>query len=243
MRLKILLIALASMAAACSSSSAETELASLDATVDASEEVAPAIDPTATAATPAPDPENTLYLDLSTGGRVAIRLRPDVAPNHAQRIKTLARQGFYNGIVFHRVIEGFMAQTGDPTGTGEGGSQLPDLNAEFSRLPHVRGTVSMARATDPNSANSQFFIMFQPRFQLDSNYTAFGRVIDGMEYVDAIPRGEPPARPARIIRASVAADNIPPPTAAEIAAFSTPQPSNDPVAAIDAALAAGDEPE
>ncbi|MCA1749807.1 MAG: peptidylprolyl isomerase [Sphingomonadales bacterium] len=187
--------------------------------------------------TPAADPENTLLLDLSTGGRVAIRLRSDVAPNHVERIKTLARQGFYNGHIFHRVIDGFMAQTGDPTGTGQGGSTLADLNAEFSRLPHVRGAVAMARATDPNSANSQFYIMLMPNLRLDGNYTVFGRVIDGMEYVDAIPRGEPPANPARIIRASIQSDNVPPPTAAEVAAANRPPAAADPAAAIDAALA------
>ena len=195
----------------------------------------------ATAETPAADPENTLLLDLSTGGRVAIRLRPDVAPNHVERVKTLARQGFYNGVIFHRVIEGFMAQTGDPTGTGEGGSQLPDLAAEFSRLPHVRGAVSMARANDPNSANSQFYIMFMPNLRLDENYTVFGRVISGMEYVDSIPRGEPPANPAQIVRASIEADNVPPPSASEISAAAVARGSVrdvDPAAAIDAALAA-----
>ena len=232
MRLKFMVILLALLTAGCGSSIPEVLAANeaLDATT--------AIDPNATAATPAPDPENTLNLDLSTGGRVAIRLRPDVAPNHVERIKTLARQGFYNGIIFHRVIDGFMAQTGDPTGTGQSGSQLPDLNAEFSRIPHVRGTVSMARANEPNSANSQFFIMFMPRFALDTNYTAFGRVISGMEYVDIIPRGEPPATPARIIRASIASDNVPPPTAAEIAAANAPASVNDPASAIDAALEA-----
>jgi cyclophilin family peptidyl-prolyl cis-trans isomerase len=192
----------------------------------------------ASGATPAADPENTLLLDLSTGGRVTIRLRPDAAPNHVERIKTLARQGFYNGIIFHRVIDGFMAQTGDPTGTGQGGSELPNLAAEFTTLPHVRGTVSMARATDPNSANSQFYIMFMPNLGLDHNYTAFGRVVSGMEYVDIIPRGEPPANPARIIRASIAADNVPPPTAAEIAAMTQPATSNNQAAALDAALGA-----
>jgi peptidylprolyl isomerase len=191
----------------------------------------------ATAVTPGADPENTLLLDLSTGGRVAIRLRPDIAPNHVERIKTLARQGFYNGIIFHRVIEGFMAQTGDPTGTGQGESPLPDLEPEFSRLPHVRGAVSMARTNEPNSANSQFFIMFMPNLNLDQNYSVFGRVISGMQFVDAIPRGEPPANPARIVRASIAADNVPPPTAAEIAAANRPA-AGDPAAAIDAALAA-----
>jgi cyclophilin family peptidyl-prolyl cis-trans isomerase len=160
---------------------------------------------------PPADPENVLLLDLSTGGRVAIQLRPDVAPRHVERIKTLTRQNFYNGIIFHRVIEGFMAQTGDPQGTGEGGSPLPDLNAEFNILPHVRGVVSMARTNEPNSANSQFFIMLAPRMTLDRKYTAFGRVIAGMNYVDAIERGEPPANPARIVRASIQADNIPPP--------------------------------
>ena len=198
----------------------------------------------ASGATPEADPENTLLLDLSTGGRVTIRLRPDAAPAHVERIKTLARQGFYNGIIFHRVIEGFMAQTGDPTGTGQGGSQLPNLPSEFTTLPHVRGTVSMARATDPNSANSQFYIMFMPNLGLDRNYTAFGRVISGMQYVDAIPRGEPPANPARIIRASVAADNVPPPTAAEIAAMNRPA-ANDQAAALEAALGelAGETPQ
>jgi cyclophilin family peptidyl-prolyl cis-trans isomerase len=191
----------------------------------------------ASGATPAADPENTLLLDLSTGGRVTIRLREDAAPNHVERIKTLARRGFYNGIIFHRVIEGFMAQTGDPTGTGQGGSDLPNIDAEFTTLPHVRGVVSMARATEPNSANSQFYIMFMPNLGLDRNYTAFGRVVAGMEYVDIIPRGEPPANPARIIRASIAADNVLPPTAAEIAALTQPA-TNDQAAALDAALGA-----
>jgi cyclophilin family peptidyl-prolyl cis-trans isomerase len=162
-------------------------------------------------ATPAIDQENILHLDLSTGGRVTILLNPQIAPAHVERIKTLARRGFYNGIVFHRVIEGFMAQTGDPTGTGTGASELPDLTAEFTTTPHLRGTVSMARSNDPNSANSQFFICFQPRFSLDNNYTAFGRVISGMQYVDAIARGEPPAQPDRILQASIGADNVPMP--------------------------------
>ncbi len=168
---------------------------------------------------PALEPENTLNLDLSTGGRVSIQLRPDVAPVHVERIKTLARQGFYNGVIFHRVIEGFMAQTGDPTGTGTGGSQLPDIASEFSTLPHVRGAVSAARATDPNSANSQFFIVFTPRLTLDGKYSVFGRVVSGMQYVDAIERGEPPANPSRVLRASIGADNVAPPTAAEAAAM------------------------
>lgn len=157
-----------------------------------------------------PAAENILHLDLSTGGRVTIQLFPAMAPNHVDRIKTLARQGFYDGIIFHRVIEGFMAQTGDPTGTGTGSSELPDLKAEFGRFPHVRGAVSMARAESEDSANSQFFIVFYPRFSLDGKYTVFGRVTAGMEYVDTIERGEPPLNPSRILQASVAADNKPP---------------------------------
>jgi len=171
---------------------------------------------------PALEPENTWNLDLSTGGRVSIQLRPDIAPNHVERIKTLTRQGFYNGLAFHRVIEGFMAQGGDPQGTGEGGSPLPDLAAEFNGLPHVRGAVSMARAGDPNSANSQFFIMFAPRLSLDRKYTVLGRVVSGMQYVDAINKGEPPVNPSRIVRASIGADNVPPPSAAELAAAAQP---------------------
>ncbi|WP_349023683.1 peptidylprolyl isomerase [Sphingorhabdus sp.] len=166
------------------------------------------------AAAPAPvanEAENILHLDLSTGGRVSIKLYADIAPAHIDRIKTLTRQGFYNGVVFHRVIDGFMAQTGDPTGTGTGGSPLPDLKAEFNAVPHLRGTVSMARAQSDDSANSQFFICFQPRFALDGKYTAFGRVIAGMQYVDAIQRGEPPATPDKILQASIGADNISPP--------------------------------
>ena len=160
---------------------------------------------------PALTPENTLYLDLSTGGKVAIQLRPDVAPRHVERIKTLVRRGFYDGLTFHRVIEGFMAQGGDPKGTGEGGSDLPDLPAEFNGLPHVRGAVAMARAADPNSANSQFYIMFAPRMALDGRYTVFGRVVGGMQYVDAIKRGEGEngevgPEPSRIVKATIAGD-------------------------------------
>jgi peptidylprolyl isomerase len=136
---------------------------------------------------------------------------PKWAPHHVERIKTLVRQGFYDGIIFHRVIDGFMAQTGDPTGTGQGGSKLPDLEAEFNDVPHGRGTVSMARTDEPNSANSQFFIVFYPRSALDRKYTNFGRVISGMATVDAIVRGEPPAHPTRIIQASIASDNKPVP--------------------------------
>jgi peptidylprolyl isomerase len=155
------------------------------------------------------DLDNILLLDLSNGKRVAIRLMPQWAPHHVERIKTLTRQGFYDGIIFHRVIDGFMAQTGDPTGTGRGGSDLPDINAEFNAFPHVRGTVAMARAQDENSANSQFFIVFYPRFSLDRKYTNFGRVISGMDGVDTIERGEPPTNPTKILQASIASDNKP----------------------------------
>lgn len=181
--------------------------------------------PAAPLAVPAITPDNVLHLDLSTGGRVSIQLRPDVAPKHVDRIKTLARQGFYNGIQFHRVIEGFMAQTGDPTGTGSGGSPLPDMAAEFNGLPHVRGAVSAARAEDPNSANSQFFIVFSPRLTLDGKYSVFGRVVSGMQYVDVIERGEPPANPSRIVKASIGSDNAPPPTPQEVAAAMARQPA------------------
>lgn len=167
--------------------------------------------PVVTAAEALGNPEYQLALDLSTGGRVIVQLFPEVAPAHVERVKTLARRGFYDGVVFHRVIEGFMAQTGDPTATGEGGSDLPDLKAEFNATPHLRGTVSMARAAADDSANSQFFIMFLPRFSLDKKYTAFGRVVEGMQWVDRITRGEPAANPSRILQASVLADRKPPP--------------------------------
>lgn len=152
------------------------------------------------------DMDNTLYLDLKDG-RVTIELFPDVAPQHVERIKTLTREGFYDGIVFHRVISGFMAQTGDPTGTGTGGSSYRDLPAEFTREKSFqRGTLGMARTANPNSANSQFFIMFAPARHLDGQYTIFGRVTDGMEHVDAIAKGEPPATPDQIVKMQVAAD-------------------------------------
>jgi peptidylprolyl isomerase len=173
--------------------------------------VSPAFAQTAVPAPAASDLENVLVLDLSTGGSVTIQMYPTDAPAHVERIKTLTRQGFYNGLVFHRVIDGFMAQTGDPKGTGEGGSELPDLKAEFSRIPHLRGTVSMARTNEPDTANSQFFICFQPRFNLDNKYTVFGRVTSGMQFVDTIERGEPPMNPSKILQASIAADNVPPP--------------------------------
>lgn len=167
---------------------------------------------------PAVDPDNVWVLDLSNGERVKIRLQADWAPGHVERVKTLTRAGFYDGVVFHRVIEGFMAQGGDPTGTGQGGSELPDLKAEFNPMPHVRGTLSMARASEDDSANSQFFIVFYPRFSLDKKYTNLGRVIENMEAVDAIQRGEPPSNPTYIVQASIAADNkAPPPRAADVA--------------------------
>ena len=153
------------------------------------------------AAPAAVDQENILHLDLSTGGRVSIVLFSNVAPAHVERIKTLARRGFYNNLTFHRVIEGFMAQTGDPTGTGTGSSDLPDLTAEFNPVPHLRGTVSMARATDPNSANSQFFICLDDASFLDGQYTVWGEVTSGMEAVDALPKGEPPRVPGKILSA------------------------------------------
>ncbi|UZK67607.1 peptidylprolyl isomerase [Sphingomonas sp. M1-B02] len=158
------------------------------------------------------DPENTWVLDLSTGGRVSIRLRPDAAPKMVEQIKTLTRRKFYDGVTFHRVIDApeSMAQGGDPTGTGGGESDLPDVPAEFNNLPHARGAVSAARTQDPNSANSQFFIMFGPRLGFDHDYTVFGRVIYGMEWVDKIERGEPPANPTRVLRAYIASDNPPP---------------------------------
>jgi len=144
---------------------------------------------------------NHLFLDLSSGGTVEIVLRPDLAPHHVERIQALVRRGFYNGLTFHRVIPGFMAQGGDPKGTGEGGSELPDLKAEFTMVPFLRGTVGAARASSPDSANSQLFIMFAPHPELDDNYTVVGRVVAGMDAVDAIAPGEPPQEPTKIVRA------------------------------------------
>lgn len=147
--------------------------------------------------------DETLTLTLDSGGDVVIKLRPDLAPGHVNRITQLAKEGFYDGVVFHRVIPGFMAQGGDPTGTGMGGSKLPDLKAEFSREPHVRGVCSMARAMNPNSANSQFFICFDDATFLDGQYTVWGEVTSGMEHVDALPKGEPPRTPGKILKATV----------------------------------------
>ena len=144
-----------------------------------------------------------LTLTLSSGGDVVIKLRPDLAPGHVERIAGLARDGFYDGVVFHRVIPGFMAQGGDPTGTGTSGSDKPNLKAEFSDEPHVRGTCSMARTSDPDSANSQFFICFDDARFLDGQYTVWGEVESGMEHVDALPKGEPPREPGKILKATV----------------------------------------
>ncbi len=152
------------------------------------------------------DPENTLVLELDTGP-VTIKLRPDLAPGHVDRIKELAREGFYDGVVFHRVIAGFMAQGGDPTGTGSGGSDKPNLQAEFSKQPHVRGVCSMARTQSPNTANSQFFICLDDAKFLDNQYTVWGEVVDGMDNVDALPKGEPPRAPGKIVSMKVAADS------------------------------------
>jgi peptidylprolyl isomerase len=150
--------------------------------------------------------ENVLLLDLKDG-RVTILLRPDLAPKHVERVKKLTREGFYNGIVFHRVIPGFMAQTGDPTGTGTGGSKYPDLPAEFTNKERFeRGTIGAARSSDPNSANSQFFIDFASATFLDGQYTIWGQVIDGMDAVDKIKPGEPPSNPDKIVKLQVAAD-------------------------------------
>ena len=151
----------------------------------------------------ASDPSNRLTIELSSGGSVVIMLRPDAAPQHVERIKTLVRQGFYNGLTFHRVVPGFMAQGGDPKGTGQGGSDLPDLKAEFNSLPFLRGTFGAARANAEDSANSQFFIMLGPNVSLNNNYTVMGRVVEGMTAVDAIAPGEPPAEPTKIVRASL----------------------------------------
>ncbi len=186
---------------------------------------------------PVTEPANLWHLDLSTGGSVVVELRPDKAPAHVDRIKTLTRAGFYDGLLFHRVIEGFMAQTGDPKGTGEGGSPLPDLKAEFNDLPHMRGTVSMARADAVDSANSQFFIVLLPVLRLDGKYTPFGRVVSGMQFVDAIERGEPPAAPSKVVHAWIESDGanaarvplvVPPPAPAPASVAPSPLPTATP---------------
>jgi peptidylprolyl isomerase len=165
---------------------------------------APAPAPLPSIAAPAEvaaDPANRLTLELSNGGTVVIQMRPDLAPQHVERVQTLVRQGFYNGLSFHRVVPGFMAQGGDPTGTGEGGSKLPNLKAEFTAVPFLRGTVGAARTEQPDTANSQFFIMFVPNAGLDNKYTVWGRVISGMDAVDKMAPGEPPAQPTKIVKA------------------------------------------
>jgi peptidylprolyl isomerase len=191
----------------------------------------------------AADPANRWTLELSDGGKVVVQLRPDVAPLTVYRIQLLTAQGFYNGVIFHRVIPGFMAQGGDPTGTGEGGSKLPDLQAEFNDLPHLRGVTSMARTDNPNSANSQFFIMLAPKFSLDHKYSAFGRVIEGMHAVDHIAVGEPPAQPTRIVRATIGGPlPAPPAVAVAPAPVATPAPAVAPAPAPAPAPAATEAP-
>ncbi len=188
----------------------------------------------------AADPENTLLMDVSTGGTVTIELKPDVAPQSSERLKALTRKGFYNGLVFHRVIEGFMAQTGDPTGTGTSGSDEPDLPAEFSQTDYVRGTVGMARKSDPNSANSQFFICFDDTgcASLKGQYTVVGQVTSGMEFVDKIAKGEPPANPDKIVKMQVAADASKPADGTTAAAPGAPGASPQDAAAAAATDAA-----
>ena len=159
----------------------------------------------ATAQTPKATPDNTLVIELKTG-KVLIQLRPDLAPKHVARVKELAKQGFYNGHLFHRVIPGFMAQTGDPTGTGTGGSKLPDLPAEFTPTGFERGSIGAARTGNPNSANSQFFICFTQASHLNGQYTTWGRVIEGMQYVDQIAKGEPPANPDKMLKVYLQSD-------------------------------------
>ena len=166
---------------------------------------------------------NRLTLVLSNGGTVVIQLRPDAAPANVERIQTLVRRGFYDGVKFHRVIPGFMAQGGDPKGTGQGGSELPDLKAEFTTIPYMRGMVAMARTDDPNSANSQFFIMFSPNIQLWGKYTVIGRVMSGMDAVDKIAVGEPPANPTTIVSARLGdATVVQAPAAAPVPAAAPP---------------------
>ena len=175
---------------------------------------APVASLTAPAAVAA-DPANRLNIELSSGGTVVLQLRPDIAPNHVYRIQTLASQGFYNGLIFHRVIPGFMAQGGDPKGSGQGGSNLPNMTAEFSLLPHMRGVLAMARTQDDlNGGNSQFFIMLSAGMALDRQYTIFGRVISGMQFVDGIAPGEPPEAPTKMVRVWIDGPLPPPPAVA-----------------------------
>jgi cyclophilin family peptidyl-prolyl cis-trans isomerase len=194
----------------------------------------------------AADPANRWTLELSNGGKVVVQLRPDLAPQTVYRIQQLTASGFYNGLLFHRVIPGFMAQGGDPKGTGEGGSPLPDVPAEFNDLPHMRGVASMARAEDVNSANSQFFLMLAPTFKLDHKYSAFGRVIEGMAAVDGIAVGEPPSAPTKIVRATIGGPLPAPPAvtaaipAAAPAAEATPAAAAGPQSETDAAVDAVD---
>jgi cyclophilin family peptidyl-prolyl cis-trans isomerase len=201
--------------------------------------VAPATTVMAVPAEVAADPANKWTLELSNGGKVVIQLRPDLAPQHVYRIQQLTTAGFYNGLAFHRVIPGFMAQGGDPQGTGQGGSQLPDVPAEFNKLPHVRGVASMARAEDKNSANSQFFIMLAPRFVLDNKYSGFGRVIEGMAAVDAIAVGEPPEQPTKIVRATIGGPLPSPPVVAAAPAAAAPATAETAPASAPAQPAAG----
>ncbi len=176
------------------------------------------------------DPANKLTIELSSGGAVVIQMRPDLAPHHVERMQLLVRQGFYNGLPFHRVIPGFMAQGGDPKGDGSGGSTLPDLKAEFTNMPYFRGTVAAARADSPDSANSQFFIMFGPNMGLETKYTVWGRVIAGMDAVDKIAVGEPPEHPTKIVRAYLgdAAATAAAPAAAPVAPAPAPPPAATP---------------
>lgn len=190
----------------------------------------------------AADLANRWTLELSNGGKVVIQLRPDVAPQHVYRIQQLTTAGFYDGLIFHRVIPGFMAQGGDPMGTGEGGSKLPDLPAEFNDLPHVRGVASMARAQEPNTGNSQFFIMLAPRFALDHKYSAFGRVIEGMATVDVIAVGEPPAQPTKIVRATIGGPLPAPPVVAAAPVPAQPEVAADSAAPAPAAAVAAEGP-
>jgi cyclophilin family peptidyl-prolyl cis-trans isomerase len=194
---------------------------------------------------PPATPENVFNVQLSTGGVVSIQLRPDKAPKSVERVKVLTERHFYDGTIFHRVIEGFMAQGGDPKGTGEGGSDLPNLKAEFNDLPHVRGAMAMARASDADSANSQFYIMLAPNLTLDREYTVVGRVIRGMAYADLIAKGEPPEHPTRIVRAWIGAPPVDPATppvadaaASAAAGIAATQAAQASVAASDAAAAA-----